>query len=160
MRHRQKAYGSKIQEIQQSGWPKFMSVLQGPWNSIEHQVRKRIILTFTSFSIMHLHGITCFLSSRTVFWYTSKASTESLWTVDSKIIVFRPWKITFSAAEALKFNRTQGSKSHNINFHVFFDYAPGITCFVSSWTVFCYTSKASTESLLTVDSKNTIFRQA
>jgi hypothetical protein len=60
----------------------------------------------------------------------------------------------------LKFNRTQGSKPHNINFHVFFDYAPGITCFVSSWTVFWYTSKALTESLWTVDSKNTIFRPA
>ena len=38
--------------------------------------------------------------------------------------------IEFYAAEALKFNRTQGAKPHNINFHVFFDYAPGITCFV------------------------------
>ena len=40
--------------------------------------------------------------------------------------------VTFpvSAAGALKFNRTQGTKPHNINFHVFFVYAPGITCFV------------------------------
>ena len=39
-------------------------------------------------------------------------------------------EIPVSAAEALKFNRTQDTKPHNINFHVFFDYAPGITCFV------------------------------
>jgi hypothetical protein len=105
-------------------------------------------------------GITCFVSSRTVYWYTNKATIESLRTVDCKNTIFRPWKILVSTAEALKFNRTQGSKPHNINFHVFFDYAPGITCFVSSWTVYWYTGKASTESLWTVDSKNTIFRPA
>ena len=66
-------------------------------------------------------GITCFLSSRTVLWYTNKASIESLWTVDSKNIIFRPLKIQVSATGALKFNRTSGSKEHNINFHVFFD---------------------------------------
>ena len=38
--------------------------------------------------------------------------------------------VPVSAAEALKFNRTQGTKPHNINFHVFFVYAPGITGFV------------------------------
>ena len=60
----------------------------------------------------------------------SKKLVESLWPVDSKNAIFRPRKFPVSAAEALKFNRTQGTKPHNINFHVFFDYAPGITCFV------------------------------
>jgi hypothetical protein len=60
----------------------------------------------------------------------SKSLLERLWTVDSTNAIFRPRKIPVSAAEALKFNRTQGSKPHNIYFHVFSDYAPGITCFV------------------------------
>jgi hypothetical protein len=96
---------------------KFQFLLQGPWNSIERNVQKRIILTFTSVFFDYALEINCFVSSWTVFWLTSKESTESLWTVDSKNIIFRPWKISVSAAEALKFNRTQCSKPHNINFH-------------------------------------------
>jgi hypothetical protein len=38
-------------------------------------------------------------------------------------------QIQFSATRALKFDRTPGSKEHNIQFHVFFDYAPGIPVF-------------------------------
>jgi hypothetical protein len=79
MRHRQKAYGSYISEILFPGWTKFKSLLQGPWNSIQHQVRNRIILTFTSVFFDYALEINCFVSSWTVFWYTSKASTENIW---------------------------------------------------------------------------------
>ena len=89
-----------------------------PWNSIERNVRNRIILTFTSVFFDYALEINCFVSSWTVFWYTNYASTESLWTVDSKNTNSRQWKIPVSAAEALKFNRMQCSKQHNINFHV------------------------------------------
>jgi ribosomal protein S17E len=102
-------------------------------------------------------GITCFLSSLTVYWYTNKASIERLLFVDSKNIILGSWKIQVSATGALKFNRTSGSKQHNINFHVLFNYEPGIICFLSSLTVYWYTNKASIESLLFVDSKNIIF---
>jgi hypothetical protein len=37
---------------------------------------------------------------------------------------------------ALKFNTKSGSQQHNINFQVYFDYAPGITCLLSSWIVY------------------------
>jgi hypothetical protein len=71
--------------------------------------------------------------------------------------IFKLAQIGISATKALKFHRTSGSKQHNINFHVLFDYAPGITCFLSSWTVQWYTNKASIESILFVDSKNIFF---
>jgi hypothetical protein len=103
-------------------------------------------------------GITCLLSSYIVLWYTNKASVESLWTVDSKNTNFRPWQIQVSDTRALKFNRSSDSKQHNINFHVFFDYAPGITWLLSSQIVLWYTNKAPVESLWIVDSKNTIVR--
>jgi hypothetical protein len=47
---------------------------------------------------------------------------------------FQAVHIRISATKALKFDRTSGSKQHNINFHVFFDYAAGKTCFVSPRT--------------------------
>ena len=47
-----------------------------------------------------------------------------------EIYSFQTVQFPVSAADALIFNRTQGTKPHNINFHVFFDYAPGITCSV------------------------------
>jgi hypothetical protein len=144
--------------MQLSGWSKFKSLLQAPWNSIEHQVRNRIILTFISFSTICTWNNRLCISSWTVFWYAIRSLIESLWTVHSKNVILRPWYIPVSAAEALKFNRTRGTKPHNINFHVFFDYAPGITCFISSWTVFWYTIKTSTESLWNVDSKNKTLR--
>jgi hypothetical protein len=50
----QKAYGPWIPVIQFPSWQNFVSLLQRPQNSIEHQVRNSIILTFTSFSITQL----------------------------------------------------------------------------------------------------------
>jgi hypothetical protein len=64
MRHQQKAYGPWIPEIQFSSWPKFVSLLQRPQNSIEHQVRNSIILTFTSFSITQLEKHAFHLDAR------------------------------------------------------------------------------------------------
>jgi hypothetical protein len=61
MSHRQKAYGPWIPDIQFLTWPKFVSLLQRPYNSIEHQVQNSIILTFTSFSITQLEKPTFYL---------------------------------------------------------------------------------------------------
>ena len=77
-----------------------------------------------------------FLSPRTTKLCTNEASTESLWIVDSRNRIFRLAQIQVSATRALKFDRTPGSKQHNIKFHVFFDYAPGISCFLFSWTLY------------------------
>jgi hypothetical protein len=38
-------------------------------------------------------------------------------------------QIRLSATKDLKYDRTTGSKKHNINFHVVLDYAAGKTCF-------------------------------
>jgi hypothetical protein len=51
--------------------------------------------------------------------------------VDSRNTIFKLAQICISATETLKFDRTSGSKQHNVNFHVFFDYTPGITSFLS-----------------------------
>jgi hypothetical protein len=60
-RHRQKVYGPYIPKIQFLDRCIFKFLLHGPWNSIEHKVnRNSIILTFTSFSITHAAGKTCF----------------------------------------------------------------------------------------------------
>ena len=64
--HQQKAYISQFPKIQFLDREKFKFLLQEPRNSIEHKVRKRIILTFTSFSITDTAGKTCFLCPRTV----------------------------------------------------------------------------------------------
>jgi flagellar biosynthesis regulator FlaF len=64
MRHRQKVYWTCIPEIQFSSWPKFVSLLQRPQNSIERQVRNSIILTFTSFSITQLEKPAFYLHAR------------------------------------------------------------------------------------------------
>jgi hypothetical protein len=105
-------------------------------------------------------GITCFLSSWSVQWYTNKASIESILFVDSKNIIFTPWKIQVSAPVALKFNRTSGSKQHDINFHSLFRLHSWKTCILSPRTALCCTNEASTGSLWTVDSRNTIFKLA
>jgi hypothetical protein len=117
--------------------------------------KQHIILTFTYF---RLHS-----------WINLRfISTHGLvvheWGIDRKLMDsgfqkynFQAGQIRISATKALKFDRTSGSKQHNINFHVLFDYEPGITCFVSSLTVYWYTNKALIESLLSVDSKNIIF---
>ena len=49
---------------------------------------------------------------------------------------FKLAQIRISATKALKFDRTSGSKQHNINFHVFFDYTAGKTCFLSPRTAY------------------------
>jgi hypothetical protein len=49
--------------------------------------------------------------------------------VDSRNTIFKLAQIRISSTKALKFDRTSGSKQHNINFHVFFDYTAGKTCF-------------------------------
>jgi hypothetical protein len=73
-------------------------------------------------------------------------STHSIvvheWGIDTKLMNRGFQKYNFqagsnqrlSATKALKFDRTPGSKKHNINFHVFFDYTAGKTCFLSPRT--------------------------
>jgi hypothetical protein len=87
-------------------------------------------------------------------------SDKSLWTVDSKNTIFRPWKIPVSAAEALKFNRSQCSKPHNINFHVSLfricTWNKLLCIFMDCFLI--HELDIDRIGLWTVDSKNTIFR--
>ena len=73
---------------------------KGPWSSINHKVRNRKMLAFTSFSITQgscnneaSTEISIVFAARGLESYVSfhEASTESLLTVDSKNIIFRPW---------------------------------------------------------------------
>ena len=121
--------------------------------SKKHNINFHVFFDYTA-------GKTCFLSPRTALSCTNKASTESLWTVDCRNTIFKLAQIRLSTTKALKFDRTPGSKKHNINFHVFFDYTAGKTCFLSPRTALSCTNKASTESLWTVDCRNTIFKLA
>ena len=88
-----------------------------------------IILTFTFFPFTQL--------GKTVFYLHVRPSDARMrhrqkdyGSVESRNTTFRLAQIQVSATSALKFDRTSGSKPHNINFHVFFDNAPGITCFL------------------------------
>jgi hypothetical protein len=56
-----------------------------------------------------------------------EASTEILSTADSRNAIFKLAHIRLPATKALKFDGTSGTKHHNINFHVFFDYTAGKT---------------------------------
>jgi hypothetical protein len=92
--------------------------------SKQHNINFHVFFDYTA-------GKTCFLTPRTAKWCTNEASTESLWTEDSRNRIFKLAQIRLSATKALKFDRTTGSKKHNINFHVFFDYIAGKSCFLS-----------------------------
>jgi hypothetical protein len=96
--------------------------------SKQHNINFHVLFDYTA-------GKTCFLSPRPAWWCTKDAVLESLWTVDSRNTIFKLAQIRISATKASKFDRTSGSKQHNINFHVFFDYTAGKTRFLSSWTV-------------------------
>jgi hypothetical protein len=95
--------------------------------SKQHNINFHVFFDYTA-------GKTCFLSSRPAFWCTNEAASESLWTVDSRNTIVNLAQIRISATKASKFDRTSGSKQHNINFHVFFDYTARKTCFLSPRT--------------------------
>ena len=85
---------------------------KGPCISIEHKIRKRIILTFTS-SITQLEKPDFYLHGE-VCWCTSRALTESILIIDSKNIIFRLAQIQVSATGALKFNTPIEHKVRNV----------------------------------------------
>jgi hypothetical protein len=95
--------------------------------SKKHNINFHVFFDYTA-------GKTCFLTPRTAKWCTNEESTESLSTVDSRYKIVKLAQIRLSASKALKFDRTSGSKKHNINFHVVFDYTAGKTCFLSPRT--------------------------
>jgi hypothetical protein len=64
---------------------------KGPWSSINHKVRNRKMLAFTSFSITQLEKFTFYVQRLSFYACNNQPSTESLLTVDSKNIIFRPW---------------------------------------------------------------------
>ena len=119
--------------------------------SKKHNINFQVFFDYTA-------GKTCFLTPRTAYWCVNEASRERLSTVDSRNTIFKQAQIRLSARKALKFDRTPGSKKHNINFHVIFDYTANKTCFLSPRTALSCTNKASTESFWTVDCTNTIFK--
>ena len=58
MRHQHKAYWPKIPKIQFQTVINSSFCCKGPWNSINHKVRNRKMLAFTSFSITQLEKLT------------------------------------------------------------------------------------------------------
>jgi hypothetical protein len=134
MRHRQKDYGPWIPEIEFSSWPIHFRIsatkalkFDRTSGSKKHNINFHVFFDYTA-------GKTCFLTPRTAKWCTNEESTESLSTVDSRYKIVKLAQIRHSARKALKFDSTSGSKKHNINFHVFFDYTAGKTCFLSPRT--------------------------
>ena len=97
--------------------------------SKKHNINFHVFFDYTA-------GKTCFLTPRTAYWCTNEAPKERLSTVDSRNTIFKQAQIRLSARKALKFDRTPGSKKHNINFHVFFDYTANKTCFLSPPTAY------------------------
>ena len=55
--------------------------------------------------------------------------------MDTRNTILKLAHIRLSATKALKFDRTSGSKQHNINFDVFFDNTAVKTCFLSPRTL-------------------------
>jgi hypothetical protein len=82
--------------------------------SKQHNINFHVFFDYTA-------GKTCFLSPRPAWWCTNEEASERLWTVDSRNTILKLAQIRVSATKALKFDRTSGSKKHNINFHVLFD---------------------------------------
>ena len=64
---------------------------KGPWSSINHKVPNRKMLAFTSFSITQMEKFTFYFQRLSFYACNNEPSTESLLTVDSKNIIFRPW---------------------------------------------------------------------
>ena len=69
----------------------FSFCCKGPWSSINHKVRNRKMLAFTSFSIIQLEKFTFYVQRLSFYACNNEPPTESLLTVDSKNIIFRPW---------------------------------------------------------------------
>ena len=78
--------------------------------------------------------------------------------VKAYIFLFRTlWFIELQ--DPSQFNKSEGSKQKNVRFHVLFNHTAGkITFYVQRLSFYACNNEPSTESLLTVDSKNIIFR--
>jgi hypothetical protein len=78
MRHRQKAYWPYIPKIQFSDRDNSSFRRKGPWSSINHKVRNRKMLAFTSFSITQLEKLT-FYVQRLFFYATMRHRQKAYW---------------------------------------------------------------------------------
>ena len=156
MMHRQKAYGMLIPKIKFSGRGIFELLLQQPWYSIEQKVRNSIILTFTSSftqlekPAFYLHGLTSYVRMR--------QRQKDYWPYILKIQFFDRRKFKFLLQEPWN------SIEHKVRNSIILTFTSSITQLEKPafylHRLSSYAKSTSTESLLTVDSKNTIFRPA
>jgi hypothetical protein len=132
---------------------------KGHRNSIVHEIRKRIILTFTSFSITHSACRKNLLFTSTeLFSYARMRHRQKDYT-DRRF-----QKMRFSDRRKFKFllQETWNSIEHKVRNSIILTFTSfSITqlekpAFYLQGQVRWCTSKASTESLLIIDSKNTI----
>ena len=91
-------------------------------------------ITFTSFSINQLEKPAFYLHARpSGARMRHRQKAYGPW-IYSRNTIFKLAQIRISATKTLKFDRTSGSKQHNINFDVFFDNTAVKTCFLSPRT--------------------------
>ena len=133
---------------------------KGPWSSINHKVRNRKMLAFTSFSITQLENFTFYVQRLVFYACNNEPSTESLLTVDFKNIIFQtvvnssfcckgPWS---SINHKVRNRKMLAFTSFSIT------QLEKLTFYVQRLSFYACNNEPSTESLLTVDFKNIIFR--
>jgi hypothetical protein len=131
---------------------------KGHRNSIVHEIRKRIILTFTSFSITHS------ACRKNLLFTSTECLVMQQWGIDRMPINSRFKKMQFSDRCKFKFLQQEpwNSIEHMVRNSIILTFTSfSITqlekpAFYLHGQVQWCTSKASTESLMIIDSKNTI----
>jgi hypothetical protein len=158
VRHQQKAYWSYFPKTQFLDWPKFKCLLQEPWNSLEHKVRNGIILTFTS-SITQLEKPAFYLHK--LYNYSRvRHRQKAYWPSIPKILFSDRRRFKFLLQEPWNSIEDKVRKGIILTFTSFSIRQLEKPAFYLHGQLKWCTSKTSTERLLIVDSKNTIFRHA
>ena len=133
---------------------------KGPWSSINHKVRNRKMLAFTSFSITQLEKFT-FFCPKNVFLCMQQ------WAIDRKPIDRRFQKYHCQTVLNSSFCckgpwSSINQKVRNRKMLAFTSFSitqlEKFTFYVQRLSFYACNNEPSTESLLTVDSKNIIFR--
>ena len=131
---------------------------KGPWSSINHKVRNRKMLAFTSFSITQLENL-LFMSKDCLFMQQ--------WGIDRKPIDRRFQKYHFQTVLYSSFycKGPRSSINHKVRNRKMLAFTSfsitqleKFTFYVQRLSFYACNNEPSTESLLTVDSKNIIFR--
>ena len=131
---------------------------KGPWSSINHKVRNRKMLAFTSFSITQLEKLT-FYVQRLSFYATMRHDRKPIdrrfqkyhfqTVLNSSFCCKGPWS---SINQKVRNRKMLAFTSFSIT------QLEKFTFYVQRLSFYACNNEPSTESLLTVDSKNIIFR--